>query len=397
MVNSYRNGDEFDLAKNNTIKATSTINFNMSTASDSSEYKLIEDVINGLLIKLENTESIKNKERLTKLNFYIDNDYSLDLSMYAKNNDQFIYLKDMYNKYIKLPSTEYLSYYDTTSVDDMEYLTNKVKDLFLSSLKSDYFKVSSTTLSLDDKKIDVKKVLITVNDKRAKEILRSILRGIIKDSKSINILIKYMNNGGKSEDVIKSLNEAINTLNQDNILDKDITLSVYVNGLLSTAVKYEISTGSKDDAYGLSYLVYNKNNKVVHKIILGGNNYTDGILKFVSDDSNTEFTIYTGESNKIADGTIKSSSKIVKKAKEYKSNQDIAINLYEDINSKITFSIKSTSDTLIGASMDTVNLTGAVNYESLTEEDQAGILTNLYGLLGGVLMKYTPTDTTTSY
>jgi hypothetical protein len=208
---------------------------------------------------------------------------------------------------------------------------------------------------------------------------------------SVNVVSKTTNTTPpktKEEAVIRFFDDSIKEFNTtDEILDADIYFSAYVDGLFKEAIKYEIKSGSDI----ISCLTYkNDKNKLVNDITISSQDSEDVVIRLINEsETSMSYVIYYGEA-KLLDGAYTDTINEIEKDKKFEDNEQFTINMYNSEDSSKLFGIvmNADSDITVGATIDSPNVSNAVDVNELKEEEQITISNNLSQVIYGLMSKY---------
>ncbi|MDD2490393.1 MAG: hypothetical protein PHY26_04005, partial [Bacilli bacterium] len=249
FTKELENSKLLELAKDNTILMTSDLSFKIELPEVEGEIAEVLNLVNKIQFNMQYGEDNKNKRRIIELNSTIDTDNLFNVLFYSLDEKQYIYLKDIYDKYIQLDDVSYESIFQEKYITEIEYVLNKIKDLTIESLKDSDFTKTTAEITVDGEKINTNKVTFNLTEKRAKEIVIHVLTGIKSDEKWIDAIITIVNdsfaktiNGEEltKELLINKIEEGIEYFNDFDTTDDIIYISVYTKKWSNTPIQYEI-------------------------------------------------------------------------------------------------------------------------------------------------------------
>lgn len=374
--------------KDKIVSLESNTTFDLNADEDylGSEVVYIFDLLNK--IKLGLNETMDPKTSNFDLDLTLSNDEG-NLSIEGNKRDNTIYLKlvDIFDKYISIPMDVTVTV-NTMEKEDLEYLTKKIKDIFLNSLDESKFVQESVTLSLQNEDVNANKISYEIDAKEAEKILTYVTEEIQKDDKLLEILATSSNLTKKElSDLLDEL-----VLEVDDTSTDVIELSVYTTGLFNEIVSYDISVKSEEMSIKIAFSDY----KDVNEIRLSSNGMsiihiqTKEIKKDEYETTITALTasakINTSTSDTKSTMTItldELSSGIDFDGKfEYTNNNDkgnLIMSLKLNIEDEEIFDLNTNTEyeISIDKTLKQINIHNAVDSEFLTEEDSQQILTNL--------------------
>lgn len=347
------NIEEFN--KMDSYKQTIKINkLNVSTVYNTKELPFdvnkILKVINDLSLEVISETDLKNKIINEDLKLSYNGENQLDANIYI-NATQNLYLTEnsLYQKMLKININDYLNQIFGPNIDIFEYFVksneknktletvlNEVQKAIIASLKTEYFKRSNESLSINGTTVKVVKNTLTIDKNNAQEIALNIIEKL--DNESFKTAWKELSNQTLNLNEIK---EKIQETNYEEMAGTFI-YSIYTKGILNSVVREELFVTS---------------NKVSTDFI------NVGVEKIKSDEYNIDFKTRTGGAEQTA--TIS----IVQKGNNNKINLDIPNigNLTLDYDYKLEKNV----------SVKKKDISDAQEIEKLNNADAMNIYTNL--------------------
>lgn len=249
---------------NNTIETTSgKFTFTTDLHSKNTQEEKILDIVNNLILSIHYAVDIDNK----KINMDLDSQYKnkelLKANLFVENENAYVFLNDLYSKYIQVPIEGFDEAFATMkNKDDYEIVLKHLKEALNKALKDDYFQKENTTLAIQGKNIKVTENKLILNEKNTKEIA-SILSVELNNDEFIKSVSKITTN---SEEKIK---ERLNSLQDENknLNSKNFTISIYTKGFQNEFMGIEF----KDEHDAITILKEKKEN---YSYLLKTNNET---------------------------------------------------------------------------------------------------------------------------
>lgn len=321
--------DEFKEVKNyDSFSSSSKFNINMEVADESLSF--ISDIFNKMDFNMNYELDYKNKIGNVDYDIKYDNSQLLKSSINISDDNYYLYLDGLYDKYIKIDSNELkgLFWESNNSYEDISIILKEVKNAFNDSLKNNYFKKSTETIKVNGKDAKVKKVTLVLNNKNVSEIKNSMVKSLKNNKKFIKVLVKVLND---SESNIK--NDLDNILKENLEFEETYELSLYTKGIKNELVKVDIK----------------------------GNDFSIEVTEDTEEKASVKIKIndivLTGNIESIVD--------------DEKSNIKFSLSL---IGNKIEFNISNTIK--YNTSVKAKNIKDSIDYNLLTEEDENRISEN---------------------
>lgn len=296
-----------------------------SLATYSTEYQMYSKLLTNLS-KTENSfkivEDLKSKKLYAAIDSKLNNSELINAKYLIENNTEYYFIKGFLNSYVNNGTNDFFESLDknSTSVENMLYVYDVAVKSFKQNLKSDYFTKKSEEVTIDGKKQKLIKNSLVINDKRAKEIAKAVLKDLKADKKA-NKILTDLNKDFKNSKVKDS-----NVILED---DEKIVFNVYTDSLLYNIKKYEISTTSGSDETSITY----EEKKDTSKIEVLSNSKVQAILNIKKEsDQKSSIEIMDANNKKIGEATITNSD----------TNKAISLNITSD-DTTIDFSVDSTT------------------------------------------------------
>ena len=321
FIDTSLNKLENNIAGSGTTSGDLTININGDTTSK--EGKIFK-ILNNLDLNI--TYDIDTKENITdvniKTNYYSDE--LVDANIYIEDGNIYLYLNELYSKYIKYNYKKDNSNSNKISNEDYKIIVSSIRTALNESLKEEYFTKSWTKVNGKS----VNKVELLLDDKNIKIINENIINNLKNNNKFINSFRRITNK--EETEVKKLLDNEVEKINNNKYLDTKISLYTSITKFVMLEVSnknVQVTINSNDN--GFVYKVADKEN----------NNTYNGTFKIDIKDDNITYSNITKDDSSLEmnfSGTIKHNTKIEKK--NVSNNillEDITDREYKEILSKI--------------------------------------------------------------
>lgn len=316
--------NSIDLRKISSQKANYKFGLSVNVKTNDIAFKDLLDIVNGISINGNLGIDSSNKEALLKIETKYNSKDLLSGNVYISNNKGYLYLNNLFNKYI---STDEIDVDDlfvqNTNVDAYEKVIKSVKVAINNSLKDEYFS--------KEKEGDLTKYIFDLSALNSKKIVESIVFELKDNSDFIQGMKDALEIS--KDDVL----EMLDSLKEDILEDGyDYKIVAYAKG--TKFEKLEITSNSKKDVKVV--ITLNENKK-----------YTISL----HEDENTKYE-FSVTVDKQTDGT------------NYIIETDI-----EGINLKVNvfYGVKYNED------IEKVNITNSVDVNDLTSNDLETIMENI--------------------
>ena len=235
-------------------------NMKFSIESNSEDLKSVSSIING--IDISSDISIDKSSNKMDENFVVNyaGGKALSLGLYSRDNDLYLLLDGLYNKYIKISLNGYGSLLNTNF--DSKVIKNTIDDIFVHSLKESYFSSTTETIEINGKNKKVKAITLTIDKNNIKDILSLTFDSIKNNKELINMIAK---NNGVDESLVKKYLEMIDFSNMDveSFSDKSLNITIYISGVKFTGL--QIKTNLEEDLSLDIIKVNNRNYDLIFK------------------------------------------------------------------------------------------------------------------------------------
>lgn len=321
FIDTSLNKLENNITDSGTTSGDLTININGDTTSK--EGKIFK-ILNNLDLNIN--YGIDTKENITdvniKTNYYSDE--LVDANIYIEDGNIYLYLNELYSKYIKYNYKKDNSNSNKISNEDYKIIVSSIRTALNESLKEEYFTKSWTKVNGKS----VNKVELLLDDKNIKIINENIINNLKNNNKFISSFSRIINK--EETEVKKLLDNEVKKINNNKYLDTKISLYTSITKFVMLEVSnknVQATINSNDN--GFVYEIVDKEN----------NNTYNGTFKIDIKDDNITYSNITKDDSSLVmnfSGTIKHNTKIEKK--NVSNNillEDITDKEYKEILSKI--------------------------------------------------------------
>lgn len=269
--------------ENNKINIASKITAQISLSDDILNLlgyngKNIQDLINNSTIETNINADMINKYVDMAMDYSYGNE-KLSLNTYIDNNQTYVYLKDLYSKYIKIGQNDVNMnqiFTETTtniSIDEISYLMDILKKSIVSSLEYGKYNTTKADIDIDGEKVSVNKTTLTIDTEFDNKINLALIDNVLYDDKAKGILIKlvdrnkYPDIAALEADIRSKLLKIQSTTYDNKVLGE---YSLYTTGLLNDVVRNEFKSFDNENVV-IQYTTY-KASKFDTQICLYNNN-----------------------------------------------------------------------------------------------------------------------------
>lgn len=321
FIDTSLNKLENNIASSGTTSGDLTININVDTTSKEGKiFKILNNLDLNIIYDIDTKENITDVN--IKTNYYSDE--LVDANIYIEDGNIYLYLNELYSKYIKYNYKKDNSNSNKISNEDYKIIVSSIRTALNESLKEEYFTKSWTRVNGKS----VNKVELLLDDKNIKIINENIINNLKNNNKFISSFRRITNK--EETEVKKLLDNEVEKINNNKYLDTKISLYTSITKFVMLEVSnknVQATINSNDN--GFVYKVADKEN----------NNTYNGTFKIDIKDDNITYSNITKDDSSLEmnfSGTIKHNTKIEKK--NVSNNillEDITDREYKEILSKI--------------------------------------------------------------
>ena len=232
------------------------IKFKISGTGTNDAMAILNDISmkNNLAI---DTTAKKMDEEIT-LNY--EGSDVLSMGIYLRDNNMYIGLNGLYDKYIEIPMTE------TQSID-MSKIDNKVmeealNEAFEKSLDEKYFTKSTKEISIDGDTKKVNAYTLKIDKNNIKEIAKNFIDSLANNKEFMKMISSAF--GMDSDEFKQSINEIDYS---QLVVDSPTSITIYTKGITNSYVGIDFSVETKENSTSIQILNVDDNNtKVILKM-----------------------------------------------------------------------------------------------------------------------------------
>ena len=227
---------------NGNMKFSINENYKKIYSPDESEYKFYEK-LNKMEIKYDLQKSSEKIQYDFNLSAGADN---MNLLLTANKNNGYIFLKDVYEKYIEIDGlNEAINAENNLDMEDYDYFYNFCYNSFFKHLnKKDYISEKGT-LKIDGSNLNIRKTTIKLSEKDIYELINVILDDIANDTKA-NVFVKKIT--GEDASKLEKMK-----YDEKNETPSNYEYIVYSKGLLGDIVGIDFNVTSKYKSYNYNW------------------------------------------------------------------------------------------------------------------------------------------------
>lgn len=330
--------ESLDMAtKYDTMSGSGSLSYKL-TATDPSMQSIF-DMINGIAFDYKYAVDYKNKLMNVDFNSTYNNEKLIDLSVYGENGKGYVFLKDIYSKYLSTDIEGYEEIFETTkNQEEVKVILTSVEKALSKALTNDDFTKEEITIKVDGKDVKVTNNALVLTSENINRISKSVLTTLKDDADFISAVNKISQD--ENVDTKATLEDAIKNIGEVDTTDNStVKLSIYTKGILKEFV-------------GMNFEVNDETTIAV------------SLLKTADD---TYSIVGTQDSKEIVTGTLKVN------ATDSTSNVEIIVNVPDVVNVQVN--VKSTVN--YNSTFNKVDVTNSVDANTLTDIESNTIMTNL--------------------
>ena len=186
-------------------KINGLFNFKMNLGNDLKEFT---DIINKISLQVNGEFDKTNNTSNIDINTKYDDGKLFNINVYSENDFYYLYLEDLYNRYIQLNDTKESTERQNLQ-DNYPKIINGLVSALEKALKEQTFQRKNETITINNKKIEVNNNYLTLSNKEINNILINILESLVNDNDFINAFNKITKENGKQniQNLISNLKE----------------------------------------------------------------------------------------------------------------------------------------------------------------------------------------------
>jgi len=296
----------------------------------------------------------------------------LDAFIYLLNNRAYLKSDKIYNSVLDLGSTtlDFSGLSTDYSVEDIEYLYDKLEEALINSFDNDDFESQSATIKVDGKDVKVKENYVNITGKNLNKVMKGFINTFKNDKKALEILAKITTTDSSSiEAMLSSLLEV-----DLSATEGKVKISIYTKSMLNKVTGYALEFDGEQ-------VIYAGFDGEKGEIVITGN---DTELIAEKDGNVTAITIkeygdvaISGKITKVSDDEIKveinldggvvTVNIVNKEESKNVSTQNIVVAIDNDYNESLKITLSNKIDT--SAAVADINVSGAKDINSLSETE----------------------------
>ena len=177
------------------FKLNGLIKLNIDMKEKQEDLSKIIDLINKISLQFNGEIDLNNKINNIDINTKYDEGKLIDLKLYTENNNMYLLLNDIYDKYLYLGKEESLDIDSVekelnTNINDIKIIIKSLTNAFNKSLNSDNIKKSQETITINDANKEATKYTLSLKDKEINNFITSILTNLKNDEEFVKTIQK---------------------------------------------------------------------------------------------------------------------------------------------------------------------------------------------------------------
>ena len=230
FLDEFRNVTSKLLVNTNEKDYYNEISFNTNLKADELGYTDIINLINKLKFTYSNSYSKASKAMDNTLKVSYDGKDVLNLGAYYRNEKMYLDLGDLYSKSIIVPMEAYniknLIEIDTKTKKNLEDIKLSIDSALEKAMKSNYFKSSKETITVDGKSRKVTANTMNLSGKDFNAFMNDLFADLKNNDKFIGAIAEM---SGIEKNTIK---ESLNIENEQLNIDETLSFTIYTSGFL---------------------------------------------------------------------------------------------------------------------------------------------------------------------
>ena len=308
FLDEFRNVTSKLLVNTNEKDYYNEISFNTNLKADELGYTDIINLINKLKFTYSNSYSKASKAMDNTLKVSYDGKDVLNLGAYYRNEKMYLDLGDLYSKSIIVPMEAYniknLIEIDTKTKKNLEDIKLSIDSALEKAMKSNYFKSSKETITVDGKSRKVTANTMNLSGKDFNAFMNDLFADLKNNDKFIGAIAEM---SGIEKNTIK---ESLNIENEQLNIDETLSFTIYTSGFLKKSYEgINLKIVSSGTEISMNILKANEN-KYNISITTSGVTISGTLTKeIVNDTTKYSFKMNLGTNSIGADFSIKKQNK----------------------------------------------------------------------------------------
>ena len=215
------------------ITGTTTFNINPKLGNNSDGSDIIINNLNNSTFTYDYRIDEDNKQMYLNGQLNLNNTEVFGINYYQNNDISYIFLRNIFDKYIMIEDNDIFSYLDNSAKtkEDIDYIYDKAIKTLGNNITKDDIKTS--------KENNNKKISLELTEKRLQELSNAIVEELKTDQKAKEILKDELNN--------------IDTTTHNNTTNNHnkISYSIYLNK--GNIISYELKLNNNGKDYAITY------------------------------------------------------------------------------------------------------------------------------------------------
>lgn len=393
MVDQLRESRFATLSRENPVLLTAQVDFEFEHSDGLQEMEMIGDILENLEINYTVDQDLQNKKLYMDIRALLENEKILGGNIFAEDGITYFFIQEFFDHYVGVDDFDLFQEDDRDVIemaDDIEVVTEKVKTLFLKSLKTDYFTSEKLDITLNGEEISVTKNTFDLNSERIKEMLEYVIKGLKDDEKAIEAIKNITSYSSEepltSEEIIAELDNALAEIPNLDLEGFEMSYSIYVKGLLNKIVKHDLLFSyNNGQNQTLNIVSYDKDDVSILELHVDGKKVFS--LEFLGNEDNSSkvgMFIYENNEQTFAIELEMTSEETEIEKDKYYSN-DFKLNLKITMEEEnITLGINALTELEVREKIYEPGRSVLIKEEDMTSEQRQKIEQAMEELLAGI-------------
>lgn len=248
--------EDYDTLKTN-------IELSMSIESDNSDIQSIGQIVNSVKIKTNQEIDLNNKVINEAVSASFLGQDLLNAEYIIKDETSYMFLKDIFSKYIEVPLEDIGSENIFSIMGDIKNIASEealgeISKIVKNELKDKTYEQAKEEIMVNGEKVKVTKSTLVLTPKETFNTLLSVLNEIKNNDTIMN---KFSNKEDIKEviqEIIDEMKYAFEDLSVGN--GEKIKISIYTKGIKHEAVRFDIDLIDNNEKMGMSFVKVSENN-----------------------------------------------------------------------------------------------------------------------------------------
>ena len=385
LENKEENSTLKAILNNDKVSIESNMEINLDDESGSF------DGFDNLEFNYSYIEDKQAKKGYLDFESFITDEEFINLDSLLQDNKLYINLKDITENYYFL-DYEFVSLLSNKNNNDIKEILDIFKNNIIKNINDDNLTTENVTIKVDNKDTKTRKISFVITDKLINTIVGDSFVEIQNSESAKESLKNFLDvDDSEIDELISNTLRQIDESNEYTMPTSQIIYNMYIKGLNKTVKQEIIIEDSTFEFYEYDetkeFNILSNSQNILGLKIIGSNNegQITGIFSGLSitgsyKTGNIELTLApegTANSGNEINLNIITDSKEISKNEEYQNTLNLNFEVLTNNSKVFDFSLNTISNIKVGDEVPDIDVEGARNINTITEEEQAEIMNKI--------------------